>query len=93
MSESVAVFVTIRVVRLARLRSPCGGKTGKVFTSVTMTVNELVALRLGEPSSVTMVVKQLVLGPWASFGVQIMMPSAEILALVTSPPAFVTVSE
>src|SRR5436190_23498240 len=56
----------------------------------TTTVKELVALRLGEPLSVTMVVNVLVLGPWASVGVQVMMPLAEMLALVTTPAALVT---
>ena len=42
----------------------------------------LVALKGGEPSSVTMVVKVLVLGPWASLGVQEIIPFAEMIALV-----------
>src|SRR6266481_2557619 len=82
MSESVAVLVTVSVVSVPMVRSGCGGSTGGLFTSVTVTVKLMVALKGGEPSSVTTVIKVLVLGPWASVGVQVMMPLAEIAALV-----------
>ena len=57
-------------------------KVGALFTSVIITLNEFVALRAGEPLSVTLVVKTFVLGPWASVGVQRMMPVASKVAPV-----------
>src|SRR5436190_1405149 len=48
--------------------------TGAWFTSLTKTVKLLVALRAGTPLSVTFTVIRLVLGPWASLGVQVSTP-------------------
>src|SRR5436190_1496675 len=67
--------------------------TGTVFTSLTTTVKELVALKAGEPSSVTMVMNVFVLGPCASIGVQLITPVFDMLAFKTGPLAFLTVSE
>jgi hypothetical protein len=50
------------------------GNTGGLFTSLTTTVNTFVALRFDDPSSVTIVVNVLVLGPCASVGVQVITP-------------------
>src|SRR6266487_6193118 len=58
--------------------------------AVTTTMKELVALRFGEPSSVTIVTNVLVLGAWAWVGVQVITPLAETPALVTGPAAAVT---
>ena len=93
MSESVAALVTVRVVSsLIVWLAGVWVNDGALFTSLTMTVKVLVALRFGEPLSVTMMVKVLVLGPCASVGVQVMTPVAEMLALVTGPLALLTVS-
>src|SRR5436189_15456 len=60
------------------------GNTGALFTSVTMTVNVLVALKLGEPLSVTTVVKVLVRSEERRVGNEGMTPLAEMLALVNA---------
>src|SRR6266516_1994409 len=95
MSESVAVLVTVSCVNSLIVRLVWAGKTGAVLISLTTTVKELVALRFWELTapglkSVTTVLKVLVLGPCASVGVQLMTPTAEMLALVTGPAAEVT---
>jgi len=56
MSASVAVFVTSRVVSSTIVRLVCPGRTGALFTSVTVTEKLLVALKGGTPLSVTTVV-------------------------------------
>ena len=58
----------------------CEVMTGGVFVSMTKTVNEFVALKAGEPSSVTIVVIRLVPGPWAGVGVQVMIPFISMAA-------------
>ena len=55
-------------------------RTGAWFTSFTVTVKEFVALKDGEPLSVTVVTKRLMLGPCASAGVQVITPFASIAA-------------
>src|SRR4029453_10874772 len=55
---------------------------GALFTSFTVTLNVRVALKLGTPLSVTRTVTGLVLGPWASVGVQLTPP---LLALIVMP--------
>ena len=92
-SESVAALVTASVVSsLIVWLAGVWVNDGALFTSLTTTVKVLVALRFGEPLSVTTVVKVLVLGPWASVGVQVMTPLAEMVAWVTGPLALLTVS-
>src|SRR2546425_8599617 len=81
MSESVAVLVTMSVVNSEMVRSVWAGSTGALFTSVTVTIKLLVALSGGKALSVTTVVMRLVLGPWASVGVQVMTP----LVLICAP--------
>ena len=49
-------------------------QTGGEFTSLTTMVKLWVALRLGVPLSLTLTVMRLVLGPWASVGVQVKTP-------------------
>src|SRR2546425_184194 len=56
---------------------------GAVFTSRTTMVTVCVALRLGEPSSVTMTWIMFVAGPWASVGVQVKKPLAGLIVAPT----------
>src|SRR5439155_1313984 len=51
-----------------------GDSAGGLFASVTTTVKLLVSLDCGAPLSVTRTVIRLVLGPWASVGVQLSTP-------------------
>src|SRR5204863_196341 len=81
-SPSVAVLVTVSVVSSLIVRLVWPVSTGALFTSLTVTVKELVALRAGAPLSVTMVVNVFVLGPCASLGVQLITPLALMLAPV-----------
>src|SRR5512141_110888 len=74
MSTSAAVLVTTSVVSSAIVRLAWTGSSGALFTSLTVTVKLLVALRLGTPLSKTRTVTVLVLGPWASVGVQLIRP-------------------
>ena len=53
-----------------------------MFASVTTTMKELVALSGGTPLSVTRVVMVFVPGPWASEGVQVIVPLVSIAAPV-----------
>src|SRR5436190_2864899 len=80
MSESEAVFVTTNDLSAVTVRSGCAGSVGALFSSVTTTLNEFVALNGGMPLSVTRVVKTFVPGPWLSLGVQVTMPIEEIVA-------------
>ena len=57
-----------------------GDSTGGLFTSRTITVKLLVALKGGDPLSVTTVVIVFVPGPCASLGVQLMTPLASMVA-------------
>ena len=82
MSVSVAVLVTMSWVSSLTLKLGCALRDGGEFTSRTITVKALVALSGGFPLSVTTVVKRFVLGPCASEGSQVMMPSASIDAPV-----------
>src|SRR5947199_7395870 len=51
-----------------------GDSTGAWFDSVTTILKLLVSLNGGTPLSVTRTVIRLVLGPWASVGVQVSTP-------------------
>src|SRR6266576_2304926 len=51
-----------------------GDSAGALFASVTTTVKLLVSLACGAPLSVTFTLIRLVLGPWASDGVQVSTP-------------------
>ena len=53
---SVAPLFTVNRVSSLTVRLLCTAKTGALFTSLTVTVKLLVALRLGDPLSVTTVV-------------------------------------
>ena len=57
-----------------------GWNTGALFTSFTKTVKLWVALRLGDPSSITITVIKFVLGPCSSDGVQVKTPLTESIA-------------
>src|SRR6267143_3367726 len=63
--------------------SEMGESTGGELTSLTIMVKRWVALKLGEPLSNTRTKMLLLLGPWASLGVQEKMP----LAASTVAPA------
>src|SRR5258705_517770 len=82
MSESVAVLVTVNNVSSAIVRLVCAESMGALFASVTTTAKLLVALNDGVPLSLTIVVITFVPGPWASEGVQVMMPLVSITAPV-----------
>src|SRR5437773_3901920 len=73
-SPSVVELVTVSGLRAAAVRSLRADSTGALFASVTTTVKLLVSLDLGTPLSVTFTVIRLVLGPWASVGVQLSTP-------------------
>src|SRR5439155_820978 len=73
-SASLAVFVTVSVLSSATVRSVGTASTGALFASVTTIVKLLVSLDSGIPLSVTFTVIRLVLGPWASLGVQVSTP-------------------
>src|SRR6185503_15238781 len=77
-SESLAVLVTTKVASSATLFWPMIGKTGGVLTSETITTNGLVTFTV--PSETTVVIV-FVDGPWASLGVNVIIPCALILAL------------
>src|SRR5207249_2807851 len=74
MSGSYVMFVTIKREPGRMVRSGTGMSSGGLFTSLTTTVKLLVSLKGVEPSSVTRTVMRLVLGPWASVGVQVNTP-------------------
>src|ERR1051326_1268790 len=82
MSESVAVLMTVKSVWAAMVRLVCAGRTGALFTSLTVTVNVLVSLSGGEPLSTTRTVNVFVLGPCASVGVHVITPEGEMAAPV-----------
>src|SRR5437773_1548179 len=73
-SPSVVELVTVSGLRAAAVRSLRADSTGALFASVTTTVKLLVSLDSGTPLSVTFTVIRLVLGPWASVGVQVNTP-------------------
>src|SRR5439155_1061105 len=73
-SASLAMFVTVSVLRSGTVWFVGTVSTGALFASVTTTVKLLVSLDSGTPLSVTFTVIRLVLGPWASVGVQVNTP-------------------
>src|SRR5439155_756877 len=73
-SASLAEFVTLRVLSSATVWSVGTVSTGALLASVITTVKLLVSLDCGAPLSVTRTVIKLVLGPWASLGVQLSTP-------------------
>ena len=77
----MAVLVTVSRVNSLTVLVGMTGRTGATFTSSTTTVKLLVALKAGEPLSITRVVRVLVPGAWAEVGVQVMTPLVEIAAL------------
>src|SRR5438552_360797 len=64
------------------VRSAIAARLGGLLLSRTKTRKLLVALKGGAPLSTTRVVNTFVVGPWASAGVQVITPLAEITALV-----------
>lgn len=79
-SASVVVTAKFTVSPGFTVRSAGRSNVGGRFTSVTVIVNELVAVSGGVPLSPTSVVKVRVDGPWASDGVQVMTPVVEMSA-------------
>src|SRR5208282_5740846 len=77
----VAVFVTVRLCNPISVRFVWLGSTGARFTSLTVTLKLLVALRL---PSLTTVVSTYNPGPCPSLGVQLITPLVLIAALVTA---------
>ena len=75
-SESEAEAETFKVASSFMVWLAGTVSEGAEFTSLTVTVNELVALSEGVPLSVTTTVMVLRLGPWASVGVQEIEPEA-----------------
>src|SRR5438876_267626 len=73
-SASIAVFVAVSVLSSVTVCAAGTVSTGAVFTSLTITVKLLVSLDGDAPLSVTRTVIRLVLGPWASVGVQVSTP-------------------
>src|SRR6266571_5667449 len=82
-SASLAVLVTVSVLSSVTVWSGGMVSTGALFASVTTTVKLLVSLDCGAPLSVTRTVIRLVLGPWASVGVQVSTP---VLGFKLTPP-------
>src|SRR5262245_54545677 len=62
--------------------SGTAASVGASFTSLTVTWNVFVSLRLGVPLSVTRTVMLYTPGPWASVGVQVKAP---VLGLMLAP--------
>src|SRR3989442_1020452 len=81
-STSVADALTLNVVCSAMVWFAGTVSTGALFTSVTITVNVFVTLKLGVPLSVTLTLTRFVLGPCASVGVQVIAP---VLGLMVIP--------
>src|SRR5258706_295803 len=64
-------------------------RTGAVLTSLTTTENERVPLKGGVPLSVTRIMTLVVMGPWASVGVQVKTP----LVVMAAPAGALVSSE
>jgi len=76
----VAVLVTVIKLSAPTVWEGMTGKLGATFTSRTVTVKLFVALNGGEPLSVTIALRRLVLGLWVWLGVQRMTPLASMVA-------------
>ena len=70
-------MVTTSVLSLLMIWVPGTVSTGALFSSFTITVKLLLSLSGGVPLSVTCTVIRFVLGPCASFGVQLSTPLLE----------------
>src|SRR5258706_2274353 len=82
MSGSEAEMVKLRSVPSATVRLVMEARTGGLFDSITVTVKVCVALREGEPLSVTMTPIRLVVPPCVSDGVQ---PNTPLVELTEAP--------
>src|SRR5437660_10028981 len=91
-SASVALAVTANALSSSSVWFPGTVNTGATFTSRTVTVKLFVALKAGTPLSVTTTVIVFVLGPCASFGVQLIAPLLPLLVIPTGGPTRLTVS-
>src|SRR6476646_6988719 len=81
-SESVADAETFSVVSSLITWFAGTVRTGAVLISFTVTVNDFVSLRFGEPLSVTLTVMEFVLGPCVSVGVHEIAP---VFGLIVIP--------
>src|SRR4051812_23910240 len=86
-SGSVADAVKESNVASLTALLPIGFSTGSRLTSVTMTMNVVVSLWFGAPSSVTRMVIRLVLGPCASEGVHVKRPLVWLMEAPAGAPA------
>src|SRR6185369_6623217 len=77
MSASVAVALALKATSSSINWLGGSVSTGASFTSVTVKVKLLLALRGGEPSSVTLILTRYTPGPWASVGVQAITPDGD----------------
>lgn len=82
MSASDAEFVNVSKTASVTVTFEIVVNDGAEFTSFTIAVNDWVALKLGEPLSVTMTLMSFVLGPCASDGVQLNTP---FVGLIVAP--------
>src|SRR5207237_630670 len=85
-SGSVAAAVKVSRVPSLTVRLPIDDSVGDKFTSLTTRVTDWVALIGGVPLSVTITRNELVLGPWASVGVQVKTPLGELMLAPTGAP-------
>src|SRR5262249_22637631 len=79
-SGSITMLVTRSGMRTNAVWPGTGTNVGAVFTSFTTTVTICVALKLGEPSSVTMTLIEAMPGPCCSDGVHVSKPLVELMA-------------
>src|SRR5207253_2550764 len=91
-SASVALAVTANALSSSSVWFPGTVNTGATFTSRTVTVKLFVALRFGVPLSVTTTVIVFVLGPCASFGVQLIAPLLPLIVIPVGGPTRLNVS-
>src|SRR5882672_4916943 len=88
-SGSLTTLLTVNNCPAATVLFAIGERIGAEFTSLTMMVKRWVALKLGLPLSKTRTRMLLLLGPWASLGVQVNTP---LLELTDAPAGAETIS-
>ena len=79
-------MVKDRVLPSVTVLLPMAASEGALFNSVTTMLNVSAALMAGEPLSVTRTVTVLVLGPWASDGVQANRPLVGLMVAPNGAP-------
>ena len=83
----MALAVNVRSRPSTTVLFPIDASTGALLLSVTVTMIVSKALRAGEPLSATRTVMELVLGPWASVGVQVKRPEFGLMEAPVGAPA------